>query len=259
MLTLFTTPYFEPSKIYLPTTSSIVVDHSANNLSNSELGLKLNKVGGEADWSVSYYRGFNLFPSTRVIGNSAMQPALELHYDRISVFGSDFARNFGSYGARGEIAYVNTEDKPGTDPGIINPYLSWVIGVDRTFLENLNINLQFFQRQIQDYHNPEYIVDPAERAVAIQNAITGGQQDPVSNGISFRVASKWLNDTLEAEIFGILNLTRNGHFLRPFISYAFSDQLKGIIGGEFYEGADNTQFGILKRNQGMFVELRYGL
>ena len=259
MLTIFTTPYFEPSKIYLPATGSFVEDRPASALSNSQLGIKLNKVGGEADWSVSYYRGFNLLPDARIVNINVVQPTLELHYDRINVFGADFARNYGRYGFRGEIAYVDTEDVTGTDPGIKNPYLFWVIGVDRTFFENLNINLQFFDRRVQNYHNPEYIAVPAERAVAIQNAITGGQQDPISNGISFRVGTKWLNDTLEAEIFGILNLTRNDRLIRPLISYAFSDHLKGIMGGDFYEGADNTQFGILKRNQGVFIELRYGL
>ena len=258
-LTIFTTPFFEPSKVPLPSGSSIIETRPTNSLSNSQFGLRFNKVGGETDWSVSYYRGFSLLPDARVIVNGTVEPTLELHYDRISVFGADFARNYDRYGFRGEFAYVDTKDVGGTDPGIKNPFLFWVAGIDRTFFDNLNINLQFFERYVLNYHNPEYITDPTERNVAIHNAIADGQQDKISNGISFRVGTKWLNDALEAEILAVLNLTRKDGMIRPLISYAFSDHWKGAVGGEFYDGEGNTQFGILKQNQGVFVEFRYGL
>jgi hypothetical protein len=78
------------------------------------------------------------------------------------------------------------------------------------------------------------------------------------NGISFRVSKKWFNDTLEAEVLAVVNLTRNDRFVRPLVTYAFSDQWKGTIGAEFYRGAEDTQYGSLKPNRGAFAELRYG-
>ncbi len=257
--TVFTTPFFEPSKIPLPTAGRTLVEKApARTLSNSEVGLKLNKVGGGFDWSVSHFRGFSLLPDARVIGTGAAGPILELHYDRISVYGADFARNYGRFGFRGEMAYVYTTDDLGTDPGVKNPYLYWIAGVDRTFFDNLNINLQFFQRRVRRHQNPEVIADPLERGTAIQNAVLDGQRDRISSGISFRASNKWFNDTLEAEMFAVVNFTRNNSFLRPLLTYAFSDHWKGTVGGEFYRGAGDTQFGSLKLNRGAFAELRYG-
>lgn len=257
-LTLFTTPFFEPSKIPLPTDGATFVETlPARTLSNTEIGLRLNKTGGDLDWSVSYFRGFSLLPDMRLIGSTPTGPLVELHYDRITVLGADFARNYGRFGFRGEIAYVDTTDDTGTDPGTKNPYLFWIVGVDRTFFDNLNINFQYFQRRVRNYHDPGNVADPLERSIAIQNAILDGQRDRVSNGISFRVSNKWFNDTLEAEIFGVVNLTRNDSFWRPLLTYSFSDRWKGTVGAEFYRGADNTQYGSLKRNRGAFAELRY--
>ncbi|HEX9391762.1 MAG TPA: DUF1302 family protein [Usitatibacteraceae bacterium] len=258
-VTIFVTPFFEPSKIPLPTTGSTLIETKPQRtFSNAEVGLKLNRVSDGFDWSISAFHGFNLLPEMRLTGNTPTGPIVELHYDRVTVLGADFARNYGRFGLRGEMAYVDTTDKAGTDPGVKNPYLSWVVGVDRTFFENLNVNLQFFQRRIRRYQNPEAIGDSLERSIAIQNAVLSGQRDRLNNGISFRVSNKWFNNTLEAEIFAVFNLTRNDRFVRPLLSYAFNDQWKGTVGAEFYGGANNTQFGGLKSNRGVFAELRYG-
>lgn len=257
-LSVFTTPFFTPSKIPLSDDSTVIEMRPASDLSNSEIGIRLNKVGGDLDWSASYFRGFSLLPNMRFISSTPMGPILELHYPRITVLGADFARNYGRFGFRGEVAYVDSADDHGEDPTVKNPYLFWIAGVDRTFFENLNVNLQFFQRRVRYFRNPEDIADPLEHSVAIQNAIIDGERDRISNGISFRVSNKWLHDTLEAELFCVYNLTRNDRFWRPLLSYAFDDHWKGTLGGEFYRGADDTQYGSLKSNRGVFAELRYG-
>lgn len=257
--TVFVTPFFEPSKIPLRTAGRTLIETApTRRLSNTEVGLKLNKVGEGFDWSISAFRGFSLLPDMRLIDSTPTGSVLELHYDRITMFGADFARNYGRFGLRGEVAYVDTADDAGTDPGIKNPYLFWVLGVDRTFFENMNVNLQFLQRRIQDYQNPETIIDPMERNIAIRNAVLDGQRNRVNSGISFRVSKKWFNDTLEAEIFTLINLTRSDSFSRPLLTYAFNDHWKGTIGAEVYRGAKDTQFGGLKPNRGVFAELRYG-
>lgn len=258
-VTLFATPFFEPSEVPLPATGFAFTEVTPErSLSNTQLGLRLNKVGEGFDWSVSAFRGFSLLPDARLFSSAPTVPILELHYDRITVLGADFARNFGRFGFRGEAAYVDTRDDAGTDPGTKNPYLFWIVGVDRTFFDNLNLNVQFFQRRVQHYQNPEAIADPLERSIAVLNAILDGQQDRISNGISFRISEKWYNDTLEAEVFVVVNGTRHDSFMRPLVSYAFSDHWKGTVGAEIYRGAVDTQFGGQKKNRGGFTELRYG-
>jgi hypothetical protein len=258
-VTLFASPFFQPSQIPLPSAGQTVIENRpAHSLSNTSAGAKLNKVGEGFDWSVSYFRGFSLLPNVRRIDSPLNTPTLELDYGRISAFGADIARNYGRFGFRGEVVYVDTADDAGTDPQVKNGYLYWIAGVDRTFFENLNVNLQFFQRRVRNYTNPEHIPDAASRAIALENAILDGQRDAISNGISFRVSNQWLHETLEVELFAAVNFTRNDSFLRPLVTYAFSDRWKGTVGAEIYRGPSNTQYGSLKPNRGAFAELRYG-
>ncbi|MBI3605573.1 MAG: hypothetical protein HY202_06050 [Nitrospirae bacterium] len=42
-----------------------------------------------------------------------------------------------------------------------------------------------------------------------------------------------------------------------YITYAFTDHLKGTFGGEIYTGLQDSFFGRLHENQGIFTELRY--
>jgi hypothetical protein len=258
-LTFFATPVFEPAKAPVPATAGRVVRHEpAHTLSNTHGGVRLNKVGEGFDWSLSYFRGFSLLPGVQLIEAGLAAPTLRLHYDRISVLGADFARNYGRFGLRGEIAYVDTGDDTGTVPSTRNPYLHWIIGVDRTFFANLNVNLQFFQRRVRKHRDLQTWTDPAERNTAMLNAIIDGQRNAVTDGISFRVSNKWFNDTLEVEVFAVGHLTRGDGLVRPLVTYAFNDRWKGTVGAEIYRGGSDTQYGSLEENRGAFAELRYG-
>ena len=258
-LTLFTTPFFEPSKIPLgdATEGTVIEDRPDHAFSNSEFGLKLNRSGGTLDGSVSYFHGYDLLPDARIVGLLPSGPVLELRHNRINVVGADAARNFGRYGFRAEAAYFMTRDRDGQDPTVKNPFLFYVAGIDRTFLENLNLNLQFVGRWVKDFNDPEDIADPALKTVAIQNAIFDNQQDRASYGLTSRIGEKWLNDTLEAEILFFMNFRRTDWFARPLVTYAFTDHARGTIGGEIYQGPEDSFFGRLIDNRGAFIELRY--
>lgn len=252
-VTLFATPFFEPSKFPLPP-GAPVIDHTpARTAPASELAVKLNKTGGNLDWSVSYFHGYRPLPYVQPLG-----AALELYYPRIDVIGADFAHNFGRFGVRGEMAYTLPEQRTAADPNTTNPRLFWVMGIDRTFFDNLTLNLQVFERWMQNYRNPMELADPAARAAATENAVIDGQASRISNGLTFRINDKWLNDTLEAEIFTVANFAHSNYFVRPQVSYSFNDHLKGTVGGEIYRGPGDTQYGLLRPDSGAFAELRYG-
>lgn len=254
-LSLFATPFFEPSRIPRPRGAMFVERRPRETLGAAQLGVRVNRVAESLDWSISYLRGNSLLPSLRPSPLSLDAGAMT--YDRIRVLGTDFARNFGRYGFRGEMAYLRSEDRAGTDPFAKNPQLYWVLGVDRTFFDNLNLNVQVFQRRVRGHRSFEVLSDPTERAFALQSALLSGQRDRVNGGITLRASNKWLNDTLEAEIFLIRNSTRRDLLLRPLVTYAFSDQWKGTIGLEYFRGAPDSQFGSQVANRGGFVELRY--
>ena len=259
--TLFYSPFFEPNKVTFAFPSFIQpTEHKpAYNIENSEAAFRLNKIGSDLDWSISYFNGFDLTPEVRYLGTNGGKRLIEITNHRIQVFGADFAKNYGRYGFRGEAAYMLTEDMDGNYPYIKNPNLYAVIGGDRTFIETLNINLQFIGRYVFKYLDVEKIQNQAERAIYIKNATFSGELDELQYSMSGRVDYKLFNETLDMETFGVWNFNRNDYFIRPIVRYAFTDSWKGIIGGEFYEGDENrTFFGFLKKNNTIFVELKYG-
>jgi hypothetical protein len=252
--TLLATPFFVPSKFALPPGSPVVETRPARTGSNTELALKLNKTGGDVDWSVSYYRGYRPLPSVAVT-----VPSLDLRYDRIDVIGADLAHNIGRVGFRTEVAYTRSTESQNVDPNTSSSRLFWVGGIDRTLLENLNVNLQWFWRWMPHYQAPDVSTDPGAHTVATLNSIISGQEARSSHGMTFRISNSWLNQTLTAELFAVINFTRGDHYLRPLLTYTFNDHFKGMLGGELYRGPKDTQYGLFKSTSGVFAELRYGL
>jgi hypothetical protein len=248
-------PYFRPSKQPLPALPGI--SYAETVPGGGEYAFKLEQTGGAADWSVSYFHGFDQNPD---LSAGAVAPAgvtLSLQHHRIRVLGADAATTVGRFGLRAEAAYTWTEDSAGIDPFVKNPFFYGVAGADRTFFDYLNINLQYFVRQVSNYSDPNAIADPVLRTVAVQQAVVSSQLDRMQQGISLRIANKWLNETLEGEIAGVANLTRHDFMLRPRFAYAFDDHWKGTLGAYVYRGGSNTFFGLLKDRSGGFAELRY--
>jgi hypothetical protein len=169
----------------------------------------------------------------------------------VRVFGADLAANVGRFALRAEGAYVRTEDASGADPYAKNHHLFVVAGADRTFLETLNVNLQYLQRYVFD-HAP-----PVEEVIALQQAILSSQTRRIQHGASLRVAQKWFHDTLEAECAAAAWLEPFGYTVRPRLAYAVSDQWKVIAGAEVFRGEATSLFGLLRDNSTAYVEARW--
>jgi len=243
-LSVFAAPRFVPARLPWPQDANPPQDRPTHAV---QTGVRYNVVDEGLDWSVSYFRGNAHIPG--------LQPSGVLTYDRIRVLGADVARNFGRFGVRAEAAYTQTDDSDGRDPFTRNPQLYWVAGVDRTFFDNLNINLQLFRRTVFAYRTLP-TAPPEAAAAALQSAILFGQRDRINNGFTFRVSDKWFNDTLGAEVLCIANTTRHDFYLRPLVTYAFTDDWKGMVGAEYFSGRYDTQFGSQKANRGVFAEVR---
>lgn len=253
-LTAFSTPFFTPSVFPLPANGTVVEKRPPRTPSDGSGALKLSSSGDQLDWSISYYHGRNLLPTVLPTASQ-----FELRYDHSNILGADAAHNFGRFGFRTEVAYSQPAGVTNPDPNTRNSRLFWVGGVDRTLLQSLNINLQLFAHWMPEYRDPSVITAEWTRAAAMENAIIAGQESRFSTGTTFRISNQWLHDTLQAEIFGAANFTHGDRFLRPLVTYAFNDHLKGTLGGEIYRGGRTTPYGLFEPNTGAFLELRYGL
>ena len=248
-------PLFNPSTIPLTAPRGFHITEERRNSgawTDQGFAARWDQTGGDIDWSVNYYQGLNLLP----VGRPLSPTRLVLIHNRLNVIGADFAKALGRYGIRGEAAYVHTQDTKGTDPVTINPSFTYVLGVDRDFTEDLNINIQAYQRFIVNFHSPFDVNNPVLRDAAVLNAIFNQQLDKFQGGFTARIRATWLNKTLESELLGVLNLPRRDFALRPLLGYAFTDVWKGYIGVDLFNGQRNSFFGRLQPTSAFFVELR---
>jgi len=254
-LSLMWLPIFNPTTIPLTTPPPfrlVEEKRSEGKWTDQGFAAKLDHTGGELDWSLSYYYGLDLFP----VGIPVTPTLTKLVHNRIHMVGADFARNFGRFGVRGEAAYVRTQDPDGRDPFIKNPYVYYVLGVDHDLTEDLNVNVQAYQRIIINFQDLFQIQDPVVRNVATLNVIFNQQMDRVQEGVTGRIKAQWWNDTLEAELLGVYNANRSDFFLRPSVAYAFTDMWKGFVGWDIFNGRKQSLNGFFQPNTAFFAELR---
>ena len=91
----------------------------------------------------------------------------------------------------------------------------------------------------------------------MQQAILSGQTRQSQHGASARVSYKWLRDTLEAEVAAVGYADPRGGTIRPKITYAVSDRMKVLVGGELNRGSAASLFRVLRDNSGGFAEVRW--
>jgi hypothetical protein len=223
-----------------------------------QFAIKLDRSGGEIDWSLSYLEGVNLNPDLILSSVSSNSVTVLMYHKRVRVLGVDAAAAVGRYGLRAEVAYTWTKVESNSgDTHTSKPFLYMVLGGDRTFDNGLNVNLQYFGYRVFEYIDPRGIGDPLSRSVGVENAIATHQLDRLKHGVSFRISKRWLNDTIEGEIAAVTSLSTSDFTLKSKLIYAVNDQIRASIGVDLFDGDGNTFFGRLKGISTAFAEFRY--
>lgn len=266
-------PFFEQTVIPLsdlPEGARLTERLPAIRFEDGSAGIKLDRSGGKVDVSLSYYYGFNLLPEVRIARASAdpetgaLAADVVLAHGRQHMIGADFATAAGRYGYRGEVAWVQTDNPHARRVESIVPYLSYVLGIERSFPNSFSVIVQYVGRFVPQRIDPERALndpDPAlaqAKFLAAKNTVVINQQlDTVQNGWSLRLDKKFWQDTLDCELLGVHYFERNDFFIRPRIAYDWTDSWKTSIGGEVFHGPKQSTFGRVERNTGAFVEVKY--
>jgi hypothetical protein len=251
-------PEFRSSILPLPAVQGVSFVSRDPSAAARQWALRAERNGESVDWAVSYFNGYERQPDLRPEAFSAGGARVGLAHTRMQMLGADAATTVGRYGLRAEVAITRTEDRHGNDPFTRNPFLYAVVGGDRTFLTNLNVNIQFLYRQVMSWEDP--LAAPAPlRELALRQALTSNQRDPEQAGATVRVAQKWWNDTLEAELIGVAWFARGDFLVRPRVRYAANDRLRFSLGSDLYRGPADSFFGSLRNLSTTFVEMQYNM
>lgn len=223
-----------------------------------QFGIKLDHSGHGIDWSVSYAHSINRTPDLAIESLDLPGTSVGLLYRHIEVIGADAAVPVGQYGLRAEIAYTKTGNRGGKDPLAQNDNLFAVIGAERTFAGELNINAQYLYRRTFDLLERDPLAAPAIQVLAQQERLLSNQLATHLHGASLRVNYKAWNETLEIELAAAVWLKNGDTGIRPKVTYAFTDRVKGILGGEIYHGPALSFFGRLNPTSLAYAELQLG-
>jgi hypothetical protein len=95
--------------------------------------------------------------------------------------------------------------------------------------------------------------------LALRQALLSNQRDAEQLGATVRVARKWWNETLEAEVSGVAWFAHGDFVLRPRLRYAVNDKLRLTLGGDLYRGPADSFFGSLRDLSAAFAEVQFNL
>ena len=247
-------PEFRPSTVPMPVLPGVRWHPQQPHAPQG--ALRLDGAGGNVDWSLSYLNALDVNQDLQVLGAGPDGVDIALTHPRVRVLGADAATVAGRYGLRIEAAYTWTSSR--TDPLVKKPFLYLVGGADRTFGEHFNLNLQYYLRRVSAWRDPALLGDAALRELAIQGAVGANQRERFQHGLTYRIADKWWNETLEGELAGVVSLSRREWAFKPRLSYAMSDHWRATLGMNWYRGGAETFFNYLDPTSSAFLELKYG-
>lgn len=244
---------FDPHRVPIPSLGSgVALSEEKPKNPHQQGAIKVETTGGEVDASLSYFDGYDHTPDLKMVGSTVV-----FYHPRIKVIGADAARNFGRFGFRAEASYT-FQDNVDTSPlPRRQDVLFLVLGVDRSFFEYLNVNVQYIGRYLSVFSDPRSISDPTARAFAVQRSLVIQQQSKEQHGMSTRISHKWFHETLEAEIRAVTWFAGGDYLASPRISYAISDTLKVSVGADIYRGPADSIFGLVEQNSLGFAELKW--
>ncbi|WP_269716693.1 hypothetical protein [Caulobacter sp. NIBR2454] len=249
-LSLHWLPEFRATE--LPTVAVPGVEDVHPDSPEQQFAVRYERFGAAFDWSVSYAQVADRTPWVSV----AMQggrPVTSLRHPTLRMFGGDFATTLGPYGVRGEAAIYDYDDDDLTGVARRRPAIAVVLGADRDFPGQLNVNVQGVVRMSKSL--PE--TPPALAPVALRNGTVQIAWRDTLTGGTVRVRKAFAADRASVEASAAA-YEGGGRFAQMRASYAIRDGVRLTALAERFEGNAATLFGGLKNNNVISLGVRVG-
>jgi len=218
--------------------------------------LKWELTGEGIDGSLSYFHGHDPTPDLLLAGADAAGVTVAVVNQPLRVLGADISATRGSVVWRAEGAWMQTASTGAGDISHKKPRLWLVAGAEWTLGQNTTLGLQATLQQVRDFNSPNTLALPVAREIAWRQAALANQTGARQAGIVWRLASRWLNDSLWAEINGVYLNQPGSTLLRTRLTYAVSDSLQVQAGTDHFSGPQTSLWGQLRRNRLAFAQLR---
>lgn len=241
------------------TLEKTLVEPQTNTLEWGQYALRLRDTFGSVDLGLVYYHGFLKQPSvalTSAMGSPetfGFGDQIILDYDRVNLFGLEYAGVFSGFNTRAEAAYYLTEDMDGDDPTVTNNSLQYLAGFDRDLpLSNLNVNIQgtgtYYLKSGEIEDNVE------ERMVYDFQYNEDGEY--TNHIVSLAVTDSYANDTVKPEVALSYGVENEDWYINPSIEFSLLNDVKLFTEAAVFHG-DEGYFGQYDDNDFAEVRLEY--
>ena len=220
----------------------IRADVPSKTFKNGEYAARL--YGQIAGWELAAYGYWGFFKQPLRFDPNAMT----LSHPRLAVYGGSVrGALFGSIVNLEGAYYHSIDDEEGDDPFVPNSQLRLLAGFSSEVMPRFTVGLQGYLEYLLSHdtllnNSPFPELEPEEVRVVL----------------TVRLTFLALSDNLRLGFFGFFSPTEIDTYLRPTLTYRFTDAFEATAGGNvFFGDMDQTFFGQLEDNTNVYVRLRY--
>lgn len=242
---LATSDFAPPLPLPSTTTPFTLVDpkEPGYGFENSKVGARFSYLYNGLDLGAFYLRSWTSLPVMYRTINAGVYD-FNPDYERQNIFGMTFSKEINDYVCKGEAvyfpdAYFSVYDPADIDGVKKSGYVDYLIGVDHTYFDKWDVNVQLTQRWIMDYDK------------------TFIGQDEFSNGFSVRLSREWFSKKLATEATVLVNFSGPDYLYRPKVSYSLTNSLRVALGADIFAGDAAGAFGYFRNQSRWYSEVTY--
>ncbi len=210
---------------------------------NSKIGARFSYLYDGLDVGAFYLRSWTSTPVMYRTINAGVYD-FNPDYERQNIFGMTFSKEINDYVCKGEAVYFPDAYFSVYDPSDIDGvkkagYVDYLIGVDHTYFDKWDVNVQLTQRWIMDY-DKTFI----------------GQKE-FSNGFSVRLSREWFSKKLATEASALVNIDGPDYLYRSKVSYSLTSSLRLGLGADIFAGDSSGSFGYFRNQSRWYSDVTY--
>lgn len=208
---------------------------------DSEFAWRFFRTIDGVEYALYGYDGY--FKQPNAVSEDGVPSFAEMRSLGASVRGS-----LGSGVANFEFAwYDSLDDGDGSNPGIPNSQLRFLVGYDWEAVTNFNVGLQYYLEWTQD-HERLIANSPAPRF----------EPDEYRSVFTNRLTYRMMRDKLTLSAFTFYSPSDDDVYTRPSVNYRYSDAWQFTVGANLFAGDDeHTFFGQLEDNVNAYARMRF--
>lgn len=247
-------PFFEPDR--LPTGERLVgfdplpgvpidTQKPDQTVQNTELAGRVSGYLAGFDAAFYVYRGFwRAPPGLRIDGNAAATR----FYPPLSVYGASAQGSFATGVVSTEVGYYDSRsDRDGTDPGVENSQVRFLIGYQKPFTDDLTVSGQYYLERMLEGGAYRESLPPGF-----------GARETARHNITGRVTQFFRYQTYQLSVFAWVSPNEKDYWVNPELRYTVSDEVWIAAGANIFGGSDDhTFFGQFERNDNVYTTLRF--